>query len=580
LAAPVGDGPHAALKATFDGSFRVLPDDARRMFRLLGIIPVRSLAVEAATVLSDMSTAATERAVEQLVHAHMVNRDGSGRLYLHDLIRDYANDLVEAEDPMRVDALKRLFDWYLHMADAACGVRYPRYAKLSTPDTSGAATGIGDEAQAGQWLDDERENLVAVARYTGENGFGSVAWRLADTLRPHGWMEMSTADFLALGRSALHGARADASLPGEAVAELCLSTAYVKSRDFTDVIRHAERAIERSHRIGWDAGFATAHNDLAIACWNLGRLRTALEHGEVALAANRAHGKSRAMSVNLGVLASVHGDMGSFRVQTRLLREALELAEETGDTALRASHLRGLATVSISEGSVVAAEEYLDRVVKIELHAGRRELGIATVGYTADLHAAKGRYDDALVHADRVVALADRRGDRMSKAIGLTTAAAALNGLGWHDHAVAAAAQALSVVNGELTGLRVKALTERAIGRIGLDDVDAAETDARSVLELAREGGYGVSEGMAFNLLAEVRLRRGEAGDAREFAEQALDNHRSTGHRAGESWSLWLLGAAARDEGDEEAVRRHWREVEEIYAAMGAPVPARFKMSG
>ncbi|SDE15739.1 AfsR/SARP family transcriptional regulator [Glycomyces harbinensis] len=577
LVVPVGDGPHAALKATFDGSYQSLPDDARHLLRLLGIVPVRSLAVEAATVLADLSASATERAVEQLAHAHMVNRDGRGRLYLHDLIRDYANDLVEAEDPARVDALGRLFDWYLDTADAACDIRYPRYARLSTRDRSGAPPSIGDEAQAVQWLDDERENLVAVARYAGENGFGSVAWGLADTLRAHGWMEMSAADFLALGRSALNGALAEASLPGEAVAELCMSTAYIKARDFTDVVRHAERAIERTHLVGWDAGLASAHHDLTLACWNLGRLRTAIEHGEMALAMNRALGRTRAVSVNLGALAVVHGDMGSLRIEARLLAEALELAEGTDDAALQASHLRRLASVSIRQGSVEAAEAYLDRVMKIDMNAGERELSSDTAEYLSQLHTAKGNHDDALVYADMVVGQADLRGDRMSKAIGLTAVAVALNRLERHEGAVAAAAQALRVMNDELTGVRINALIERAIGRIGLDEVDAAEADARSLLGLAREYGYRTSEGTALNLLAEVRLRRGAAGEARELAGQALDRHRTSGHRTGESWSLWVLGSAARHEGDAAAARRHWREVEEIYAAMGAPVPARFK---
>jgi tetratricopeptide (TPR) repeat protein/transcriptional regulator with XRE-family HTH domain len=574
---PHGDGPHAALKATFDGSYRALADDARRMLRLLGIVPVRSLAVEAATVLTDMSMAATERAIEQLVHAHMVNRDGRGRLYLHDLIRDYANDLVEAEDPVRVDALNRLFDWYLGMADAACSARYPRYARLSAPDGS---TGVPrlDEVQAEQWLDDERENLVAVARYAAEHGFGSVAWMLADTLRGHAWMEMSASDFLALGHSALNGALADASLPGEAVSELCLSTAYIKARDFTDVVRHAERAIERSRRVGWEDGQAAAHHDLALACWNLGRLRTALEHGEVALAMNRAFGKVRAASVNLGALAVVHGDMGALQVEMRLLAEALGMAEEIGDRSLQASHLRRLASVSTRLG-LVGAADYLDQVMNIEVQVGERKLDASTAEFKSAFSAAQGRYDDALAYAEVVVRQADLRGDRMSKAIGLIAVAVALNGLGRHEGAVAAAAQSLLVVNGELTRVKIDALIERAVGRIGLGDLDAAEVDADLVLNLAREGEYRTSAAMALNLLAEVCLRRGAVDGARELAGQALEDHRSSGHRVGESWSLWILGSAARDGGDDVAARRHWSEVEQIYATMGAPVPERFAMT-
>lgn len=574
-AAPSG-GPQAAVRTAFDASYKTLPDDARRVLRLLAAVPVRSLAVEAAAALTDMTAAATERAVEQLLHAHMADRDGRGRLRLHDLIRDYANDSVEAEDPARAEALKRLFDWYLGAAEAACGIRYPALAKLSAPERGGRAPGPVDAGQAERWLDDERENLVAIARYAGEHGHGSTAWRLADTLRGHAWTAMSAADFLALGHAALKGARAEECLPGEAVAELCMSTAYLKARDFADAVRHGERAIDRARRVRWEDGEASAHHNMALACWSLGRLREALAHGETALAMNRDGGRTRAVSVNLGALGVVRGDMGELEAERLLQLEALGMAESLGDLPLQASHLRSLASVSIRLGAVGEAERCLDRVMDIEADAGERELGASTAAFMAELRSVLGRHDEALSYAEMVVRQADLRGDRSSKAIGLVAAATALNGLGRHEEAAAAAAQALRVVNGELTGERIDALIERAVVRLRLGEVDAAEADARLTLELAGEAGYRVCEDTALDLLAEVRLRRGEVGEARALARRALEGHRSSGHRAGAAWSLWVLGEAARHEGDAGAARRRLREVEEIYAEMGAPVPARF----
>lgn len=570
-------GPHAAVKATFDRSYRVLPDDVRRVLRLLGIVPVRSLAVEAVAVLAQTDAAATERAVERLVNAHMVNPDGRGRLYLHDLIRDYANDLIEPDDPVRAAALKRLFEWYLDNADAACRRMYPGYLRL--PDTyrpEGAAK-TADDAQAAQWLDDERENLIALAVYTGDHGHGSVAWKLADMLRGHAFEELSAADFLALGHAALNGARAEGSLPGEAVAELCMSTAYMKARDFADVFRHSERAITLSRRVPWDSGEASAHHNMSFACWNLGRLREAIEHGEAALAMNRASGKLRAVSANLGALGVVHGDLGELRKALRLHEGALRLAEEIGNRGLQASQLRSLSSVSISMGAVGAAQRYLDRVLNIEVNAGERELGASTANFMAELYSVLGRYDDALYYGDMVVRQAELRGDRMSKAYGLITVAVALNGSERHEGAVAAAAQAVQVVKGDLTGLRIDALIERSKGRLALGEVEAAGADAELILELAGAGEYRTGKGMGLNLLAEVRLHRGALGEARELAQNALDNHRSCGHRPGEAWALWVLGAIANEAGDAAAAQEHWREVEKIYAGMGAPVPAKFR---
>ncbi|MEU6245981.1 BTAD domain-containing putative transcriptional regulator [Glycomyces sp. NPDC047010] len=520
------------VAAVFDRSYRALPEDARRVLRLLAPVPVRSLSTAAAGVLAGLDPAAADLAVERLVHAHMANRDARGRLVLHDLIRDHASGLADPTE--RAAALDRLHHWYLDRADAACRTRHPGYARLPGP----ARTAPDTPEQAARWLDDERDELVAVAR----TATGETAWRLADILRGHAWTALATADFLALGQAALH--HADGSLPGEAAAELCMSTAYVKSRDFTDAARHAERAADRAHRLGWDFGEASARHNLALATWNLGRPGTARRHGEAALAMNRAAGRTRAASVNLGALAVIAGDLGEPRTEHRLLTEALALAETADDTALAASHLRGLAAVSIALGDVPAAARALDRVTALEVGAGERELGASTAAFLADLCAAQGRHGDALAYADMVVRQADLRGDRASKAIGLAAAAAALNGAGRHEEAVAAAAQVLGLVHGELASTRIRALVERSAARIAVGAADAAEADAAQLLALAADGGYRTAEAMARNLTAEVKLLRGDAEGARVLAGSALTAHRAAGHRVGEEWSLRVLGAA------------------------------------
>src|SRR5690606_36500927 len=105
-------------------------------------------------------------------------------------------------------------------------------------------------------------------------------------------------------------------------------------------------------------------------------------------------------------------------------------------------------------------------------------------------------------------------------------------------------------------------------GRMGIDEVHDGEADAKTAVELARAGGYRTGEGMALNLMAEARLRRGEAGLARDLAGRALGLHRRSGHRIGESWSVWVLGTIASREGDATEARRR-EEVESVYAQMG-----------
>ncbi|WP_158299911.1 AfsR/SARP family transcriptional regulator [Glycomyces paridis] len=571
----IGDSPHTAMRATFDGSYMALPEEARHVFRFLGIAPVRTLTVDSVAVLADTSRAVAERAVEQLVNAHMVIRGGRGRLHLHDLLRDYANDLLEPTDRARTAAMGRLLEWYLATADAACRSRYPGSARLL--ETT-AVSALDDPEEALRWLEDERENLIALARHSGDRREDSVAWRLADILRSHAWAQLSCADFLALALAALRSARSVGSARGEAVAELCLSTVYLKARDFRKVVPHAERAITLSRRIGWDAGRASAHHNMMFACWQIGRLRTSVEHGEAALTMNLANGRRRAQSVNLAALGVVHGALGDLHKELLLHTEALGIAEEIGNARLQTAHLNDLAQTSIDLGSLAAAEDYAVRAMKLEADRGEGELGAPTAESMTALCSALGEYDNALAYAEAVVRQGREQGDRKRTADGLIWLALALNRLERHEEAVDTATHGLRVAEEDLAATTIKALVERAAGRIGLGAFNAARADARRALALAREGGYRIAEGSALNLMAEVHLRRGRTRRAGEIARRALDLLRPTGHRAAVSCSLWILGAAAFERGDAAAAKGHWRQARQLYEAMGAPMPKKYTM--
>ncbi|MCD0445737.1 AAA family ATPase [Glycomyces sp. A-F 0318] len=572
----IGDSPEAAVRATFDRSYAAQTEDARRLFRMLGLAPVGSLCVGALAAVTAADPAAAEAAATQLVNANMANRDTRGRLSLHDLVRDYANGLTDPGDPPRTETLKRLFTWYLEAADAASASRYPANARLLHPEPVEGAPRFDAPKEATRWLEDEREQLIAIARYAAEHGHGSVAWRLADALRAHAWAAMDSVDFLALGHAALIGAREDGSARGEAVAELCISTAYTKARDFAEVVEHAERAAELSERIGWVAGQASSLHNMTLACWLLGRLEVAIERGEAALAINRAHGRLRGQSVNLGALGAVYGTLGDPRRKVRLRAEGLRIAERIGDAQLRRSHLCGLVAATVELGDLDRAERHMDEVMRIEAASGNGELSPLAAGSLAELYAALGKHEDALPYAEMVVRAGRASGDRRHEAEGLVAVAYSLNLLGRHTAAVDAVEQALGSVRSDLKGTEINALVQRGVALIGLGRFEDARADASTALGLALDGGYRVCEGMALNVEAEAALRDGRIASAAGPAARAADLLRAAAHLAGESWSLWIMSAIAEAKGDKVTASRYRQRVKRAYTRMGAPAPSRF----
>ncbi|MGW0661067.1 BTAD domain-containing putative transcriptional regulator [Streptodolium elevatio] len=107
----------SSVRAAFDLSYRVLPAAARRMFRLLGLMPGSAFTADAAA-LADSTPAESAALLVSLADSHLVRERTPGRFVLDELMRAYARELV-GEDAEAHAARKRLLDWQRRHTDAA-----------------------------------------------------------------------------------------------------------------------------------------------------------------------------------------------------------------------------------------------------------------------------------------------------------------------------------------------------------------------------------------------------------------------------------------------------------------------------
>jgi hypothetical protein len=110
------------VRASFALSYQALDSDVSRMFRRLGLIPGPDFGRFVAAALLGRTPDEAERLLESLVDAHLVEMASrTGRYRFHDLVRLYAREKARTEesDSDREAALRRMFDWYLDIADAA-----------------------------------------------------------------------------------------------------------------------------------------------------------------------------------------------------------------------------------------------------------------------------------------------------------------------------------------------------------------------------------------------------------------------------------------------------------------------------
>ncbi len=98
LDAFAGTGGVPGLRATFDPSYRRLPPENARLFRLLSLRPGPDLTPGAAAALADLPQRRTRLLLDELADAHLVTEHAPGRYVQHPLLRLFAAELTATYD--------------------------------------------------------------------------------------------------------------------------------------------------------------------------------------------------------------------------------------------------------------------------------------------------------------------------------------------------------------------------------------------------------------------------------------------------------------------------------------------------
>jgi transcriptional regulator with XRE-family HTH domain len=91
----VDGDPHAAVGTAFDCSYAALSRAARRLFRLLGLLPGPEFTAQAAAALAGLPVPEAGRLLERLAAAHLIRPCGQGRFGFHELLRCYARQRAQ-----------------------------------------------------------------------------------------------------------------------------------------------------------------------------------------------------------------------------------------------------------------------------------------------------------------------------------------------------------------------------------------------------------------------------------------------------------------------------------------------------
>jgi DNA-binding SARP family transcriptional activator/Tfp pilus assembly protein PilF len=491
-----------SVTAAIDLSYRQLPEDGQRMYRLLGLHPGPDFDLHAAAVLAGVSTRDADRVLDGLVDTHLLQESGAGRYHFHDLLRAHAGAAPETGSR---EALSRLFDHYTHLAFVVTNLLYPYQGRRLPDHLMEVAPRIENKAAASAWLEAELTNLLAVAAH----GSSSHTVVLSETLRTH-LLTLAYYDHaLALHANALRHAGATGDRAGEMAALTAIGAVHVLRLRYAAAIRQFEQALEIANEVGSDTGRCTAMTGLAQLHRAQGRLGRSLELFQQALAIAHETGDETAQLEALRGLAHVHRQLRRLDLATSCLDEAMAIARATGNLEGELNVLWALGHVYHLEQRFEEAAACQDRALEIAHATGNRVGELRALTGLGFLHLMQAHYPEATDYFARISTIATEIGDRNFQF-------ESVYGLG-HAH--------------------------RAVGRL-----DQAARHHEEALVIARELGQPTDEARALHGLAHIHRDLGHLDRARRYWRQALD-------------ILTGLGLTDAEELSTEQIREHLRAI-------------------
>ncbi|MGH3782189.1 MAG: tetratricopeptide repeat protein [Pseudonocardiaceae bacterium] len=598
---------HLSVRAAFEWSYRRLIDEQPRAFRLLSWHPGPAITPVVIAAVANVSPGQGRQLLRELVDHNLLEQlsaagaPGGPRYRMHDLVRLYARERADAEEPAaeREAAVARLADSYLAITREADRLLRPYISGDHGKRTVGATVlAFADASQARTWLTVERHNLlrcvqamsptaeaadlsIVLAVHFRDFGFWSdvrylyaralTVYRHLDDRRGEvdalwglGYVERLVGEYvqsreyhiqaLTLARDLDYRCAEVDALGGLGQVERLVGE-YGRAREY-----HTQALILARH-LEYRFGEADALRGLGQVERLVGEYVQAREYYTQALVLARQLGYQRTEADTLRGLGQVEQLVGEYVQAREYHTRALVLARHLGYQFGEVLALRELGQVERLVGQYVQARECHTQALALARHLGDRRDEAEALRGLGQVEQLVGEYVQAREYHAQALALARQVGDRRAEAqaLGELGDGERLVGeygqaRGYHTEALVLARE-LGYRFGEVLALRGLGEVERLVGEYG-----PARGYYTEALVLARLLGYRFGEVLALRGLGYVERLVGEYGRAREYHTQALTLARHLGDRFGEVLALWELGQVERFVGEHGQARAYYNQ--------------------
>jgi DNA-binding SARP family transcriptional activator/tetratricopeptide (TPR) repeat protein len=486
------------VRASFALSYQGLKPELQRAFRLLSLIRAPDVAPWVLSALLDVPLIEAEDLLESLVDAQLVEVNIGDRIRcrLHDLVRVYARECLEMDEPEaeRHAAVKRFLGACLWLAERAGEHPSSRvYGSMHGPaqrwPLSAEATGPLTDNLA-RWIEAEQDVLAGAVELACACALSEFAWDLAGSAVGLFAQIGCTAKWEQTHASALAAVRHVHDLRGEAVLLFgqALLAAYRDDPVQADALY--SQATTLFERVGDDRGAAIAAAGHAVALLAAGQLAAVETRLLAALDVLRGLSDLRACVYVYRALGTAHLEQGRFSEASGWFGEGLETAD-------RAGFLFGAAYMKC----------WLAR----------------TCGKA-------GRNVDAIAYSEQALRTFRRINDRTGEAVALQDCGEGYLRLGRPRHARAALEQAIAI-NEEIGDLSGQAQVLSLMGHLDLStrEPDRAATNFLRAVDISRAIGRPILVARALSGLGKAFEATGDLLQAREARLESLELFKQAG---------------------------------------------------
>ena len=393
-----GEDDATDLRAVFLCSYNALSPGAAQVLRQIGVHPGPDLSAAAALSLSGLEPAACAAALSELVAGSLVSEPVPGRYAVHDLLRAFALERLEASCDDVALVRQRLLDHYLRTAHAGALLMGPLMESITLPEPAAGVRPehLGDDEAAARWFRSERAVLLGAVGDAAVQGFPRHAWQLAWCLDTHLHRAGQWSDQVRMHTAAARAASAAGEVVGAASCLRFLARAQWMLEDWPAAEAAAQQALACYERLGEPSQVGHTLIYLSAIAGLSGRAEDVPVHIRRALTLFETVDDQMGIGVAYSNLAEYYCQSGDYEKSLACCWRSLRACRRTGDTDIMIAAWLIMGHVHQNRAELTRSLACYRTAARLSAAIEHRHKRAVALSSAAEIHLERGSRDDAV----------------------------------------------------------------------------------------------------------------------------------------------------------------------------------------